>query len=1586
MLAGDAAREALAGFTASERDRSKGVRIKSLLAPKLAVAVVTALEGRRPGEDVARELDLAGRAKRVKALRALSPELGADLADWWEWSAGQPHQRDFDRRAYRSHDPADSRAGRWLDLQRLLQHSVTYPQPIAWQASWALHLHGLAPLGQLFASAMAHGNTEVASTLLASVRGEHEVSGPSRHAFAALLAAPDPAGWHEVERLLVAAQRAEGLRQAVLEAVDLAHPDAFERMLDLVVEHRLGRFAGTVRALSVWIGEEVGVREEKKVAAVLTLMRDALRRQPTLPELRDTDAMTAFVGLWAIAVRDVHAAIAVAEQLLDHEDQTLRTAAARLLSDVDVAGAAAGLERALRDPCLEVYASAVRAWPTHGSLTVPLSEAARTELWSRASTLGRAREIEIGVVGTLQQRIGGALAADVLVMQSGDRPVSRDVIAAASADGRWWAARRLAERPEANRAALFSMLVDRSTSVQEVVGGALVSLTSISTDEASQLEEALRSKASAVRTTALQLLRDQDPARLAASIERLAAGTKEQQRAAAELRGDAAAPTAATDVPAVVRFGVADRTPAVRPHAPRPELWRPLHPGFALVLSSLDAWLREHADVEVQTYDGVELLANVRWLGTGRDGALPLPEVIGPWWERIEPRLTDGGVELAVLTLLPAGRRRWTTKVARTVVGSGLPALHRDVERLVWQVVEVVADHARRPSWAETVVRHVEATAAGLPLDELVGPDEVLRRRGRRLQVDQWGNVQSEDARTAARDLFAGAPRFVDPGLLDDDQLDRLWRALRFVDEPEGTFDRWGGTQVEVTVPRGSRVGGTELVPDQPDRWQVPARILVEAFDRGLATRADLVDALVAMPNRPGRYLYGRRQTALPALTGLRPQPWAAGARVQAVVAEVRAAVVEAESARGDLPTALSLTAEGLRSVEGADQLVACLAALGRRPFTRAYAWTSSRESSLSHLVRVSQPRASDTAQVLGDLAGRAGVVDARLVETAVYAPQWCGLVEEHLGWRGLGSAVWWVHAHTKDDAWSVDEDVRAQWASEVSQRTPLDAVDLVGGAADVAWFREMVAELGLDRFRQVLRAAKYASSSGGHKRAELFAAALLDEVDEDELLTRIRTKRHQDSVRALGLLPVPDPAALLARYELLRAFVASDRSSGSQRRASETKAVSVGLENLARTAGFRDPQRLVWAMEAEAVRDLADGPVVARDGDLVVTLSIDAAGSPELAVERAGRALASVPAKSAKVPAVAELTARASSLRSQARRMRSSLESACVLGESFAPDEVAELLRHPVLAPMLRDLVLVDAEGRAGFPVDGATLVAADGSRVAATAPLRIAHPVDLLASGDWPALQHVVMSEGRKQPFKQLFRELYTLNENERDESGTRSRRYAGHQLEARRAGGIFTSRGWVSDVERGFSRTWHEHRITAWCDVLDGWGSPTEVEDATLETVSFHRAGTLSSVPLADVPPRVFSETMRDLDLVAAVAHSSGVDPGTSESSIEVRGRLVDETTSLLGMTNVEVAGHHARIKGSLGTYSVHLGSGVVHRVPGNAVCIVPVSAQHRGRIFLPFADDDPRTAEVVAKVVLLARDAKIKDPTILEQLVG
>jgi hypothetical protein len=128
------------------------------------------------------------------------------------------------------------------------------------------------------------------------------------------------------------------------------------------------------------------------------------------------------------------------------------------------------------------------------------------------------------------------------------------------------------------------------------------------------------------------------------------------------------------------------------------------------------------------------------------------------------------------------------------------------------------------------------------------------------------------------------------------------------------------------------------------------------------------------------------------------------------------------------------------------------------------------------------------------------------------------------------------------------------------------------------------------------------------------------------------------------------------------------------------------------------------------------------------------------------------------------------------------------------------------------------------------------------------------------------------------------------------------------------------------------------------------------------------------------------MRDLDLVVSVAHIGGVDPEASASTVEMRSSILRETCRLMKLNNIQIQGSHALIKGEIGTYSVHLGSAIVHRQPGGALCILPVSSQHRGRLFLPFVDDDPKTAEIMSKVLLLAKDKEIQDPTILEQILA
>jgi hypothetical protein len=214
--------------------------------------------------------------------------------------------------------------------------------------------------------------------------------------------------------------------------------------------------------------------------------------------------------------------------------------------------------------------------------------------------------------------------------------------------------------------------------------------------------------------------------------------------------------------------------------------------------------------------------------------------------------------------------------------------------------------------------------------------------------------------------------------------------------------------------------------------------------------------------------------------------------------------------------------------------------------------------------------------------------------------------------------------------------------------------------------------------------------------------------------------------------------------------------------------------------------------------------------------------------------------------------------------------------------------------------------------------------------------------------------------------------------------SSRYEGHQLNPRQAIALLGARGWVSVPEEGIRRTFHHDGLSAWVEFLEGFLTPAEVDGLTVAHVVFTGRGEYRRLDLEAIPARVFSETMRDLDLVVSVAHRGGVDPEATASTIEMRSALLRETLQLLKILNVRLSGAHAFVDGKLASYNIHLGSGVVHRQPGGSLCIIPVHSQHRGRIFLPFADDDPKTAEVVSKVLLLAKDEAIQDPTILEQL--
>ncbi|MDR2236780.1 MAG: DUF4132 domain-containing protein [Chryseobacterium sp.] len=1575
----------------------------------------------------------------------------ADLVKYvWNKMAYKMYQTGYYRRSFRA---PENELYTQLNQVNLIRELMKYPMIYSYNGNqnYDLSLEEQIIYDQqvtnnssqfyIWSAAIDTGNKAVYQLIEDIIFNKHAEGKISRNIIKALLNSEQQHCWELVEKLLLAAQRQEGLRQTILEALDETSIGALQYMIRVILEHKLTRFSSVVRAIDTWTGLGWDAEKESVVKNIVTLADTYFNNPEQIPTaIKSKNNNEVYMALWVQAVWDVEKTVPYLHQLFDKGTTEKKCLAIKFAVETGDPYIQMPLfYKAIQQDDLQVLAfvgnplSSLLSFNTESKFYI--NNADYPDFFEKLHELTqridvKEKKFEGKIFSWLNATFSKSHFYSSMFYLVGEDEAKLDVVLS------YFDQFDLSLREQLTRALLgdfycysfsygmgkkkkavtpfqkefaFRIIKDRGESL--IASGMNVLLQNpLNKDEIMTFFDMFKRKGGTLRKKLIELVVQQEDEAAVPLVEELMTKGDVEQRIASldlmlQLQKNRRVPAQITEWtkhysertkisereqnllnqinpsgdqqqlspengfgfydPAVISTFV---LPEVKADSVYAQAVKKDKYGFSQTLSKVKAELKKLNDLflsykdyeyESENWDNSMdkvLLGNTfrqikrnteGFTGTQLAENYPLHDVWEQWYK-------DSGLQPRDLFLL-------------TFAESCDRKKFRDfLENYVFYCKDVLPNPKKGGYFWDNPIKYIldslqlkfvfeEKTDFLLDLSSTLFanlPEEIINHKAK--ENDHYYRYDGNGwQQTGFFNLFLDAVPFQ---TVTDEQLTKLWNLFRWM--------QFNGLPENIK----------HTVPD--------FYLFCRAFELKIITKDELYEGIFTgdsvIRSLTAVKFYQNSMNLLEIFPFLKP-----------IITEIQNKFLDVELIRGDANTAVSHFVQEFRAIYGADRFVQILKGLGKSGLYANYIYSYGNESMtkqklFSYLLSQCHPLETDTQKSFNEMVSKEKITELRLIQAAVYAPQWQKFVSSYLGWKGLDSAIWWMHAHTKTGAY---QEQNSELESEAAKYSSVDIQEFKDGAVDKDWFTQAYKELGKARWEMLYESAKYISDGNGHRRARLYSDTLTGSLKIKEVTAKVKDKRDQDFLRVYGLVPLSktNPEKdVLSRYEYIQQFKKESREFGSMKQSSEALAVRVALENLARNAGYPDPIRLTWPMETKQIQSLLSKETQVTVEGLTVGLIIETDGKAEIVVFRDDKQLKSIPPKIKKDKAVIELGSYRKIMREQWTRSRKGLEEAMIRGDEFLLKEIATLFEHPVIVKHLEKLVFISNDHKIGFFHDG-NLVTAHGEiqELDEGSTLRIAHCVDLHEHDVWSDYQHYCFTEKLVQPFKQIFRELYVPTPDELQEKSV-SRRYAGHQIQPKQTLALLKTRGWKVDHEEGLQKVYHKEGFQVKLYAMADWFSPADIESPTLETIEFHSLKTYKNIPFEEINPRLFSEVMRDVDLVVSVAHVGGVDPEASHSSIEMRAVLMKETARLFKLDNIRIEGSHVLIKGQMAEYSVHLGSAVVHQTPGRYLSILPVHSQHRGRLFLPFADDDPRSAEVLSKVLLLAKDNEIQDPTILSQI--
>ena len=490
-------------------------------------------------------------------------------------------------------------------------------------------------------------------------------------------------------------------------------------------------------------------------------------------------------------------------------------------------------------------------------------------------------------------------------------------------------------------------------------------------------------------------------------------------------------------------------------------------------------------------------------------------------------------------------------------------------------------------------------------------------------------------------------------------------------------------------------------------------------------------------------------------------------------------------------------------------------------------------------------------------------------------------------------------------------------------------------------------------------------------------------------------------------------------------------------------KLIATALETAARRLGLTAEEVEEMSVPSYGLEEVG----LRRDEfeDIRSELRVDGIEVEQIWTRKDGKHLASAPkATKGNYPEeLKEISQATKDIRKMLPAQRDRLDNLFLLQKKWTYESWrTRYMDHPLVGTIARRLIWRfhnEDKSTSAIWFDG-RMVGRDGEPIGwldSTTTVELWHPIHdetevVLEWRQW-LLEHEL-----RQPFKQAYREIYLLTDAELN-TRLYSNRYAAHILRQHQFNSLCAAKGWrnslrlmVDDTYPPATKILPQWRLRAeyWVEGIgDQYGTDTNETGTflyvTTDQVRFYRieaaenrahaggggysaqrwngVGTAEPLALEEIPPLVFSEIMRDVDMFVGVA-SVGNDPTWMDGGGEARyqdywhhysfGELTESSRTRKQVLEtliprLKIAGRCTLtdkflvVRGDIRTYKIHLGSGNILMEPNDQyLCIVPSrksGGMGQDKLFIPF-EGDQTLAIILSKAFLLAEDKKITDPTV------